>query len=34
MVAGRSIVEGLRVEATDGPFATGAGALVSGTTLR
>jgi uncharacterized protein (TIGR03083 family) len=32
-VASRSIIEGLRVEATDGPFATGAGPLVSGTTL-
>lgn len=32
-VAGRSAVEGLRLEATDGPFATGAGPLVSGTTL-
>lgn len=32
-VAGRSIIEGLRVEATDGPFATGAGPLVSGPTL-
>lgn len=32
-VAGRSTIEGLRLEATDGPFATGAGPLVSGTTL-
>jgi uncharacterized protein (TIGR03083 family) len=32
-VAGRSAVAGLRLEATDGPFATGAGPLVSGTTL-
>jgi uncharacterized protein (TIGR03083 family) len=32
-VAGRTAIEGLRVEATDGPFATGAGPLVSGTTL-
>lgn len=32
-VAGHSAVEGLRLEATDGPFATGAGPLVSGTTL-
>ncbi|WBC15626.1 maleylpyruvate isomerase family mycothiol-dependent enzyme [Micromonospora sp. WMMA1998] len=32
-VAGRSGVDGLRVEATDGPFAAGAGPLVSGTTL-
>ncbi|PGH45191.1 hypothetical protein COO58_12730 [Micromonospora sp. WMMA1996] len=32
-VAGRSAVDGLRVEATDGPFAAGAGPLVSGTTL-
>ncbi|MBB5826172.1 maleylpyruvate isomerase family mycothiol-dependent enzyme [Micromonospora harpali] len=32
-VAGRSAIEGLRVEATDGPFATGTGPLVSGTTL-
>lgn len=31
-VAGRSTIEGLRLEATDGPFATGAGPLVSGTT--
>jgi uncharacterized protein (TIGR03083 family) len=32
-VAGRSAAEGLRLEATDGPFASGAGALVRGTTL-
>jgi uncharacterized protein (TIGR03083 family) len=32
-VAGRSAVEGLRLEATDGSFATGAGPLVRGTTL-
>jgi uncharacterized protein (TIGR03083 family) len=32
-VAGRTAIEGLRVEATDGPFATGTGPLVSGTTL-
>jgi uncharacterized protein (TIGR03083 family) len=32
-VAGKSAVEGLRLEATDGPFATGTGPLVSGTTL-
>jgi uncharacterized protein (TIGR03083 family) len=32
-VAGRTAVEGLRLEATDGPFATGSGPLVSGTTL-
>ena len=32
-VAGRTAIEGLRVEATDSPFATGAGPLVSGTTL-
>ena len=32
-VAGRTAIEGVRVEATDGPFATGAGPLVSGTTL-
>jgi uncharacterized protein (TIGR03083 family) len=32
-VAGRSAIEGLRLEATDGSFATGAGPLVSGTTL-
>lgn len=32
-VASRSTIEGLRVEATDGPFATGAGPLVNGTTL-
>ncbi|GAA3782811.1 maleylpyruvate isomerase family mycothiol-dependent enzyme [Micromonospora maritima] len=32
-VAGRSAVDGLRVEATDGPFGFGAGPLVSGTTL-
>ena len=32
-VAGRSAVDGLRLQATDGPFATGSGPLVSGTTL-
>ncbi len=32
-VASRTAIEGLRVEATDGPFATGVGPLVSGTTL-
>lgn len=32
-VASRSTVEGLRLEATDGPFATGEGPLVTGTTL-
>jgi uncharacterized protein (TIGR03083 family) len=32
-VASRTAIEGLRVEATDGPFASGAGPLVSGTTL-
>ncbi|WP_018788440.1 maleylpyruvate isomerase family mycothiol-dependent enzyme [Micromonospora sp. CNB394] len=32
-VAGRSAIESLRVEATDGPFTAGAGALVSGTTV-
>jgi len=32
-VSGRTVIEGLLVEATDGPFATGAGPLVSGTTL-
>ena len=32
-VPSRTAIEGLRVEATDGPFATGAGPLVSGTTL-
>lgn len=32
-VASRSTIEGLRVEATDGPFATGNGPLVRGTTL-
>jgi hypothetical protein len=32
-VAGRSAINGLRLEATDGCFATGSGALVSGTTL-
>jgi len=30
---GRSTIEGLRLEATDGSFSTGAGPLVSGTTL-
>ncbi|MFD6063604.1 maleylpyruvate isomerase family mycothiol-dependent enzyme [Rhodococcus wratislaviensis] len=32
-VAGRSTIAGLRLEATDGPFTTGAGPMVSGTTL-
>jgi uncharacterized protein (TIGR03083 family) len=32
-VASRTAIEGLRVEATDGPFAAGSGPLVSGTTL-
>lgn len=32
-VAGRTVIDGLRLEATDGPFSTGSGALVSGTTL-
>jgi uncharacterized protein (TIGR03083 family) len=32
-VASRSTIEGLRVEATDGPFAAGEGPLVRGTTL-
>ncbi|BAH50619.1 maleylpyruvate isomerase family mycothiol-dependent enzyme [Rhodococcus opacus] len=32
-VAGRSAIEGLRLEATDGPFTTGTGPMVSGTTL-
>lgn len=32
-VAGRSTIEGLRLEATDGPFTAGAGSMVSGTTL-
>jgi hypothetical protein len=32
-VASRSTIEGLRVEATDGPFATGTGPLVRDTTL-
>jgi uncharacterized protein (TIGR03083 family) len=32
-VASRTAIEGLRVEATDGPFATGTGPLVSGTTV-
>lgn len=32
-VAGRSTIQGVRVEATDGPFAAGEGPLVSGTTL-
>jgi uncharacterized protein (TIGR03083 family) len=32
-VASRSAINGLRLEATDGCFATGSGALVSGTTL-
>ncbi|GAA4977161.1 maleylpyruvate isomerase family mycothiol-dependent enzyme [Kineococcus glutinatus] len=32
-VTSRSTIRGLRLEATDGPFATGEGPLVSGTTL-
>ncbi|MEU0541878.1 maleylpyruvate isomerase family mycothiol-dependent enzyme [Nocardia sp. NPDC005978] len=32
-VSGHSVIEDLRVEATDGPFAAGTGPLVSGTTL-
>ena len=32
-VASRTAIEGLRLEATDSPFATGAGPLVGGTTL-
>ena len=32
-VPSRSIINGLRLEATDGPFAVGAGPLVRGTTL-
>lgn len=32
-VSSRAAVEGLRLEATDGPFATGTGPLVRGTTL-
>jgi uncharacterized protein (TIGR03083 family) len=32
-VAGHTAAAGLRLEATDGPFATGTGPLVSGTTL-
>jgi uncharacterized protein (TIGR03083 family) len=32
-VASRRAIDGLRVEATDGPFAVGSGPLVSGTTL-
>lgn len=32
-VASRSAIQGLRLEATDGPFATGDGAVVRGTTL-
>ncbi len=32
-VASRSAIDGLRVEATDGPFATGTGPLVSGPTI-
>nr|WP_306362220.1 maleylpyruvate isomerase family mycothiol-dependent enzyme [Nocardia sp. CC227C] len=32
-VTSRSTIEGLRLEASDGPFATGTGPLVSGTTL-
>jgi len=32
-VPSRNMIEGLRLEATDGPFASGAGPLASGTTL-
>lgn len=32
-VAGKTLSAGLRLEATDGPFATGSGPLVTGTTL-
>jgi hypothetical protein len=32
-VAGKTVSAGLRLEATDGPFATGEGPLVSGPTL-
>jgi uncharacterized protein (TIGR03083 family) len=32
-VTSRSMIEALRIEATDGPFATGTGPLVRGTTL-
>ncbi|WP_410870274.1 maleylpyruvate isomerase family mycothiol-dependent enzyme [Nocardia sp. A7] len=32
-VPGRTLIDGLRLEATDGPFATGTGPLVSGTTI-
>ncbi|MFF0457610.1 maleylpyruvate isomerase family mycothiol-dependent enzyme [Nocardia africana] len=32
-VSSRSRIEGLRVEATDGPFATGTGPLVAGSTI-
>jgi uncharacterized protein (TIGR03083 family) len=32
-VASRTAIEGLRIEASDGPLATGTGPLVSGTTL-
>jgi hypothetical protein len=32
-VRSRSMIEGLRVEATDGPFAAGAGPQVRGTTI-
>lgn len=32
-VASRSAAEGLRLEASDGPFASGSGSLVTGTTL-
>ncbi|MEV0080131.1 maleylpyruvate isomerase family mycothiol-dependent enzyme [Nocardia neocaledoniensis] len=32
-VASRTAIDGLRVEATDGPFATGTGPLVSGPTI-
>jgi hypothetical protein len=32
-VRSRSVIDGLRLEATDGSFAAGAGPLVSGTTL-
>ncbi|GIF63544.1 hypothetical protein Ais01nite_15790 [Asanoa ishikariensis] len=32
-VSGKTMAKGLRLEATDGPFATGTGQVVSGTTL-
>ncbi|MEU8899893.1 maleylpyruvate isomerase family mycothiol-dependent enzyme [Nocardia sp. NPDC048505] len=32
-VAGKTLIEGLRLEATDGPFAVGSGPLVTGTTI-